>query len=236
MVIAAKCAPEPEILSAIHGAGLKAVEIYTDSSWLERPADVIRVCREFPLRYAVHAPTDGSLPEAMIEVAAGVEAEVVVFHDVFWEDEWPRIAESFSGLKATLCVENIASGNEPLKLIRRFNMGLCLDLEHLQMQVGGVFEETFLRTMKGATHVHMSGYTFGSEMWHSHIHHSPLHSGYLLGLLKRAGYSGMVVSEARVDQQTLAEFRELASFAGEQLGDESQQGKVEKRGIGFCPH
>ena len=66
--------------------------------------------------------------------------------------------------------------------------------------------------MKSASHIHMTGYIFGSELWHTHIHHSPKHSLYLLELLRKSGYSGFVVSEARTSFQTYQEFRELNKF------------------------
>jgi hypothetical protein len=109
-------------------------------------------------------------------------------------------------------VENVATILEPVKFMRRFGMGRCLDLEHLQLETGGIFEEEFLRVMKTACHVHMSGYSAGSRLWHTPIHHSPEHCLSLLRLLKKARYRGMIVSEAHVRFQTREEFSRLSSF------------------------
>jgi hypothetical protein len=62
----------------------------------------------------------------------------------------------------------------------------------------------------------MSGYSFGTKNWHTPIHHAPEHCSHLLKLLKKANYSGMVVSEARVSYQTPEEFVKLTQFMREQ--------------------
>jgi len=66
-------------------------------------------------------------------------------------------------------------------------MGLCLDLEHLQIECAGFVEESFILFIKQAAHIHLTGYIYGSNLWHAHIHNSPEHGLYLLGLLKKAG-------------------------------------------------
>lgn len=54
--------------------------------------------------------------------------------------------------------------------------------------------------------------TYGINLWHTPIHYSPDHNNYLLNLIKKAGYSGLVVSEARVSYQSLSEFKKLNEF------------------------
>jgi hypothetical protein len=80
------------------------------------------------------------------------------------------------------------------------------------MECAGVFEEAFLPVIRQTAHIHLTGYNYGSRLWHTHIHHSPEHNVYLLNLLKKAGYSGLVVSEAKVSLQTLSEFKNLREF------------------------
>jgi sugar phosphate isomerase/epimerase len=230
ITIAAKCAPDGTILSAIQSAGLSAVELFLNSHWLTRLPEIIPLCRDFQFRYAVHAPTDTFQPDALAEFSAAIGAEIVVFHDIFWDEEWDITLHSFAGSQAKLCMENVASIHGPIKFMRRYNMGCCLDLEHLQLEIGGVFDEEFLRVMKTASHVHMSGYSFGSGMWHTHIHHSPEHCTHLLNLLEDAGYTGMIVSEARVRYQTREEFAGLSSFVskwecGRARGSESPRNR-----------
>ena len=212
ITIAAKCTPDEKILADIEKAGISAVELYTNLNYLQKLGFVKKTCRKFPFRYAVHAPNDACETELLAELVDEIEAEIVVFHDIFWDSEWEHIAEVFKGIKAKVCVENTHSVHEPLKLMRRFGMKRCLDLEHLQMQCAGVYEEEFLPVIRQAAHIHLTGYFYGSDLWHTHLHHSPEHSAYFLNLLKEAGYTGLVVSEAKTSLQTYEEFKGLKDF------------------------
>ncbi len=221
ITIAAKCTQDEEILVNIEKADIPAVELYTNLNYLQKLRFVKETCRKFPFRYAVHAPNDGNEPELLAELVDGVKAEILVFHDIFWDNEWEHIAAIFRGIKAKICIENTHSVHEPLKLMRRFGMKRCLDLEHLQMQCAGVFEEEFMPVIRNAAHIHLTGYFYGSDLWHTHLHHSPEHSVYFLNLLKEAGYTGLVVSEARTSFQTYEEFKRLKDFynAWKSMGD-----------------
>ncbi len=212
ITIAAKCAPEEEILVDIEKAGLTAVELYINHKWLHDIDKIKQICKKFSFCYAVHAPVEGYEPDILAELVDDIKAEVVVFHDIYWNDEWEYIVKVFKEINTKLCIENTSSVHEPLKLMRKFGLKRCLDLEHLQMQCAGVFEDAFVSIMRQSSHVHLTGYFFGSDLWHSHIHHSPEQSIYLLNLLKDAEYSGIVVSEARESYQTLPEFNMLNKF------------------------
>jgi len=210
--IAAKCAPEEGILVNIEKAGITTVELFTNLKYLNDFEGVKRVCKKFPFHYAVHAPNEGFEMNLLAELVDTLEAKTVVFHNIYWEDEWEDIMKVFKGIKTQLCIENTFSALEPLKFMRRFKMGLCLDLEHLQMECSGIFEEAFVPLIKMASHIHLTGYSHGSDLWHTHIHHSPEHSTYLLNLLRNSDYSGFVVSEAKTSLQTLTEFNHLNKF------------------------
>lgn len=212
MIIMAKCAPEERILKNIEKAGLSAVELYTSYKHLCKLDDIKRICKRFSFRYAVHAPNDSYQPELLAELVDDIKAEIVVFHDIYWGDEWEYIAKIFKAGKAKICIENTHSVHEPLKLMRRYGFKRCLDLEHLQMQCAGVYEEEFLPVMQQASHIHMTGYFYGSDLWHTHIHQSPERSIYFFNLFKKANYSGFVVSEARTSLQTYDEFKSLNDF------------------------
>ena len=212
IIIAAKCPPEEHILVNIEKAGLNAFELYINTKMLRNLKKIKRSCKSFSFRYAVHAPNEGYDPVILAELIDDIKAEIVAFHDIYWEDEWEYIVKVFKDINTKLCIENVSSVLEPVKLMRRFGINRCLDLEHLQMQCAGVFEEEFLPVMHQASHVHMTGYFYGSNLWHTHIHQSPKHNIYLLNLLKTAGYSGFVVSEAKVSLQTLSEFKTLNEF------------------------
>jgi sugar phosphate isomerase/epimerase len=212
LTLAAKCAPREEIFSDIEKAGIGAVEIYLSGEILKGLPEAVELCARYPFRYALHAPNDAHEPERLAEFAHAVGAEVIVFHNVYFEDEWEHILGVMGPLEARLCVENVSSILEPLKFMRRFGLGMCLDLEHLQIECAGVYEEVFIEIIGQASHVHLTGYAYGSSMWHTHIHHSPEHGAYLLALLMRAGYSGWVVSEARPSLQNHGEFLGLKDF------------------------
>lgn len=212
IIIAAKCAPKETTLRNIKKAGLKAVELYLSEKMLNDLDKISQICRSFSFRYAVHAPSDGYNPGKLAKLVKAIDAEIVVFHNIFWEDEWEDIIKIFKNIKTKLCVENTYSIHEPLKFMRRYGLGRCLDLEHLQMECAGVYEEAFIPVIKQASCIHLTGYISGSKLWHTHIHHSPEHNLYMLDLVKRAGYSGFVVSEARVSLQTYEEFKKMNDF------------------------
>ncbi|UCD54959.1 MAG: hypothetical protein JSV93_05435 [Candidatus Omnitrophota bacterium] len=212
LIIAAKCAPREGHLRDIKKAGLQAVELYLSEEIMENLPKVIGLCKKFPFRYAVHAPNAVYNPRKLRKLTEAINAEIAVFHNVYWEDEWKRVAKAFKGVKTKLCVENTSSTHDSVKFMRRYGWGRALDLEHAQMGSAGVYEEEFITVMKEAAHIHLTGYTHGSQLWHTHIHHSPRHNSYLLDLLRKARYSGFVVSEAKKSLQTYAEFKKLKEF------------------------
>lgn len=212
ITVAAKCAPEESLLDAIVDAGLTATEIYTDNFSLKDIDKIVKICKKYPLRYALHAPANGYEPDSLVLLVEQIKAEVVIFHNIYWEDEWKYIMEKFQPLKCKPCMENIYSAVEAVKYMRRFGIGRCLDMEHLIMEVNGIFEEPFIGLIKESSHIHMTGYTFGSKAWHTPIHRASEQSVYLLNLLKKAGYSGLVVSEAQRHYQTKEEFKALREF------------------------
>lgn len=212
LIIAAKCAPEERLLSYAHEAGLSAVELYTTTAMLDDIECTAKICAKFPLRYAIHAPNAGCDPKRLVEFTEAIGAEIVITHDIYWEDEWMEIVSLFKNIRARLCVENTYSIHEPAKFMRRYGLGRCLDLEHLQMECAGIFEEEFVRFIKQAEHIHLTAYSSGSDLWHTHIHHAPREGIYFLNLIRESGYSGFIVSEAKQSYQTLEEFRALNLF------------------------
>lgn len=210
--IAAKCAPVEKILSDIEKAGIKAVELYLSKDILGKVQNVIDTCKKYDFKYAVHAPNDDFNPSALCYLVKEIESGIVVFHDIFWEDEWKEIVEKFKGVQTKLCIENIAGVYEASKFIRRYGFGRCLDIEHVQFELSGIFEEEVLDVIKHSSHIHLSGYLSGTDLWHTHIHRSEEHGKYMFDLIEKAGYSRMVVSEARVSYQKYEEFKKLREF------------------------
>ncbi|HNR86850.1 MAG TPA: hypothetical protein PKM65_00750 [Spirochaetota bacterium] len=214
-ILAAKCAPDERILADIERAGIPAVELYLSRNVMKDPGAAIAVCRKFGFRYAVHAPNDDLDPAGLREFVQAVDAGVIILHDIFWEDEWLEIIDCFRDRLPDLCIENLGRIAEPNKFMRRFGMGRCLDLEHMQFEIHGVYEEEFINIIRESSHIHLTGYRAGSELWHTHLHHDAAHARYMLDLIYRSGYSGFVVSEARTRYQTYDEFRMLVGFFNE---------------------
>ncbi len=212
MILAVKCAPEEVLLSAAAKAGIKAVELYLSEDLLERDRSIVDLCSQYTFRYAVHAPNDNFQLEKFAALVKSINAEVIVFHDIYWPEEWDQIAEIFKNFEGKVCIENIFCDDEPLKFIRKYGFGACLDIEHIQLQLAGLYKEALIAAAKRASHVHMTGYAFGSQLWHTHIHHSPEHSEFILNVLKETGYSGFIVSEANKSLQNYAEFARLRNF------------------------
>ncbi|MDO9289064.1 MAG: hypothetical protein Q7T83_09755, partial [Thermodesulfovibrionales bacterium] len=148
ITIAAKCVPDEEIFVNIEKADIPAVELYTNLNYLQKLRFVKETCRKFPFRYVVHAPNDCFEPYLMVELVEEIKAEIVVFHDIFWDDEWEQLSLVFKNVKTKVCIENTHSVHEPLKLMRRYGFKRCLDLEHLQMQCAGVYKEEFLPVIR----------------------------------------------------------------------------------------
>lgn len=211
--IAAKCAPDRRYLELSANAGIQAVELYTSSQILSMLDRAITACRDFSFSYAVHAPTEGYQPEALAAFVQAVKAKVVVFHNIYWEDEWEHIHQVFRDLPVRLCIENMSDIHEAERYIRRFGMSRCLDFEHYEMQHGGMPESGLAALIRQTAHVHMTGYTTGSNRWHTHIHYAEERNMRLLEILAKNNYQGFVVSEANLSQQSLEEFQTLAKFA-----------------------
>lgn len=211
-VIAAKCAPCKGFLSDIKRSGLEAVELYLSRRFLGDLNKIIGLCRRYSFRYAVHAPNDYFNIDKLKKIVDALAAEIVVFHNIYWEGEWEAIVRAFRDVSTRLCLENTYSVHEPVKFMRRYGIGRCLDLEHLQLECAGIYEEEFIRVIKEAAHIHLTGYIYGSRLWHTHLHHSERHAAYFLDLLKKAGYSGLVVSEAKQSLQNYREFKRLNDF------------------------
>lgn len=144
IILSAKCAPQFKKLTAIKKAGITAVELYLSKYILSNTKEIIKVCRKFPFNYAVHGSNDSYEPLKLRKIAQAINAKLIVLHDIYWEDEWKEVVRIFKKVKASICIENISTVYNAAKFMRRYGFGMCLDLEHLQMECGGVFEEEFI--------------------------------------------------------------------------------------------
>ncbi len=212
IIPAVKCAPTEELLAAAQDSGISAVELFLWEGTARDPDRIIELCRRFPFKYAVHGPNDCYRPAELKRLVEGIGAQVVVMHDILWEDEWRGLAEIFRGGPARICVENIASIHESERMERRFGMGRCLDMEHIQLNCCGFYEGGLGRFIRRTHHVHMTGYEYGTKSWHTPIDRAPAHCRHQLDLLAKNGYRGMVVSEADAPYQNVEDFRKVREF------------------------
>lgn len=210
--LAAKCAPFGENLERVTACGYHAVELYLTEEHLEDPVALAALCKRFPLEYALHSPNFAFSPAPLELLARETGANVVVFHPFLWDDEWAKLFEIFKGAKARICIENITSVHEPIRFVRRYNAGVCLDMEHAQMETVGSHEDVYRFALRHATHVHLTGYEPGSNKWHTPLHHSPEHTTRLLDIILESGYKGLVVNEADTRYQNTEELTDSAIF------------------------
>ena len=68
-------------------SGTNRCRIVYNIKWLHDIDKVKHGCKKFPFRYAIHAPLDGYELDLLAEMAVDLKAEVVVFHDIYWDNE-----------------------------------------------------------------------------------------------------------------------------------------------------
>ena len=208
-----KCAPDKKLLSLVADAGFAGVELYTNRHIIAAGDRVIKLCRNFKLRYAVHGPNDDCRVEDLVNFIRKFRPEVLILHNLYWDDEWEYLYKKTKGLPTKVCLENTFSITEPVRFMRRYGFRMCTDLEHLQVEAAGLFGEVFLDILKQAGHVHITGYRYGKTEWHTPAYFNPGHTLKLFRLIKNSGYSGLLVSEAGVKYQTKEGFEQLKRFS-----------------------
>jgi len=212
--LAAKCLPDSKILKRIESTEIDAVELYTDAECLKK-VDIVSICDDFPLSYVVHAPNDVVAPKETFELAQAIGANVVVTHDIYWEDEWPRVVKTAQDTGVALAIENVDGLLTFAKVLLRYGVKRCLDFEHAIFLMGGFYPNGLKQLLPKTIHVHLSGYEFGNLKYHTHFYESPEHAFKVLNFLESNGYNGMVVSEASIEYQQEEHFRKLKDFFSE---------------------
>ena len=212
--LAAKCLPDPKILERIESAKINAVELYTDAECMKK-VDIVSICDDFPFSYVVHAPNDIVAPKETFELAQAIEANVVVTHDIYWEDEWPEVVKVALDTGISLAIENIDGLFSFEKVLLRYGVKRCLDFEHAVFLMRGFYPDGLKKVIPKTIHVHLSGYEYGNQKYHTHFYESPEHAFKVLGFLESNGYNGMVVSEASIEYQQAEHFKKLKDFFDE---------------------
>jgi hypothetical protein len=212
MNLAIKCAPEKGIFDIAQRCGIGHIELYTSDSLLAETDNIIGLCNSYPFIYLIHAPTQGYQPSEVARLSHSLKAPVTVFHNIYLETEWQEIADIFSDIDTAVCIENLANAMDAAAYMRIHGFGRCLDFEHLIMETNGIVEEFLPSLIRETRHVHLTGYTFGSNKWHTPIHHAKEQSAFILDYLKKEQYAGVVTSEAAVSYQTEQEITRLVDF------------------------
>jgi hypothetical protein len=210
--LAIKCAPKEEIFDIAQRCGIGHIELYTSDSLLTETEKIIDLCNSYPFIYLIHAPTQGYQPSEVAHLSYSLNAPVTVFHNIYLEREWQQIADIFSNIDTTVCIENLANAMDAVAYMRIHGFRRCLDFEHLIIETNGIVEEFLPALIRQACHVHLTGYTFGSNKWHTPIHHAKEQSRFILDYLKKEQYSGVVTSEAAVCYQTEQEISRVIDF------------------------
>jgi hypothetical protein len=210
--LAIKCAPKKEIFNIAQRCGINHIELYTSDSLLSETDQIINLCHSYPFSYIVHAPTQGYQPAQVAHLSQTLNAPVTVFHNIYLETEWQEIADIFSSVHTTVCIENLANAMDAVAYMRIYGFRRCLDFEHLIMETNGIVEEFLPGLIRQTYHVHLTGYTFGSDNWHTPIHYAKEQSRFILDYLKKERYAGIVTSEAAVNYQTEQEITRLVNF------------------------
>lgn len=209
--LAAKSIPTYDTFSILEDVGIKAVEVYTDASQLNRE-DIINVCHDFNFDYVVHAPNDIYAPDKTFTLAKSIKAKLVVTHDIYWEDEWPEFIQSSMDSGIPIAIENVDGTSTFQKVLRRYHLKRCLDFEHLIYQMGGFAPNVLTNIINDTVHVHLTGYEHGNGKHHTHFFKSCKQSIEILTFLINCDYNGMVVSEALPEYQTREQFQNLVDF------------------------
>lgn len=206
--------PSNKIFSIIEEVGISAVEVYSNKNSLQS-LEIIDVCKQFDFEYVLHAPNDIFAISDTFNLAKSIDANLIVAHDLFWEDEWKKIMQISKDFGIPLAIENTDGFLFCEKVIRRYNAKRCIDFEHLTLQTN-TLTPTVLNlvkpTIKDTIHVHMTGYKTGNGMHHSHFYKSPIQSERILKFLLDNKYNEMAVSEAAVEYQTKEHFQKLKVF------------------------
>lgn len=194
-------------------AGYRCAELWTGPDVLADVASVIAMCREFPLRYALHFPTRRDLTpeqlEAVVELYRALDCRSLTIHQPEHDRYAEELLERDAGL--VLAVENGALSQAELAAWGAANRYLTLDAEHVWMfsHEGASRDEALAALARllaehgnKLRHVHLPGHAGGAD------EHRPMHEGWdfvrsVLTLLAGVEYSGFVVSEVEQNYQTL---------------------------------
>lgn len=194
-------------------AGYRCAELWTGPDVLADTANVVALCRRFPLRYALHFPTRRDLTpeqlEAVVELYHALDCRSLTIHQLEHDLYADELLRRNAGL--VLAVENGSLSSIELAAWAERNRYLTLDAEHVWMfgHAGDSCAEAVAAVARllaahggKLRHVHLPGHSGGPD------EHRPMYEGWdyvraVLDRLTDVGYSGFVVSEVDQNYQTL---------------------------------
>lgn len=220
--LATKFLPTPQAFDNAYRAGICGVEFWLDRQVLADWTSVLAMARGFPFYYVLHFPNQPDLEaEALtnaVSLYRGLGCQAMVIH----EPQYDRYAEAILGLDASvrLAMENHGLDREGFERWAQRNRWLTLDVEHLwKYTLGDVPLDKLLEALEvflgnhgeKLRHVHLPGYVPGGKE-HNAMHHGAVMAAPVLTALARGGFSGLVVSEAALEQQDLGSLLEDVTF------------------------
>jgi sugar phosphate isomerase/epimerase len=193
-------------------AGFRSAEVSLNADFVKDWKGAARTLLARPMRYVLHFPNKGPLGSGKlkktVKLYRALNCEVMVIHPGMMEEHGDRLLELYP--ESCLAVENGKLSYDQFWHWADEYDDLTLDVEHLwkfsldDAPLEELCHEVrcFLWRFGGKLrHVHLPGYQPGSNE-HRATFQSPAMAQALLEILDAAGFTGMVVSEAREAWQT----------------------------------
>ena len=212
--IATKFLPELPAFKQAYDAGFRNVEIFLNTTVLERVDDVVSMSRGFDMDYALHFPNKPELDESHLRNCCRLADELNVSAVVIHEPMFRRYVESLTAIDSNipLAIENQRVPAANLATWVQERGSVTLDIEHIWMfslpegtmeELFALVRDVFETASKCIKHIHMPGYLPGQG------EHRPMYTSRefctgVFDILADYDFAGLVVSE--VDMQFQNEF------------------------------
>jgi sugar phosphate isomerase/epimerase len=225
---ATKLPPNAAKIEAAWTAGFRSAEVYLNADMVKDWKNSVQALKTRPLQYVLHFPNKGPLGPGKLKKAAklyrALDGHTMVIHPGMKTEYGDRLLNRHPGI--CLAVENGKLRYDQFHEWADEYDDLTLDVEHLWKysledapleDLCGELRAFLWRFGSKLRHVHLPGYRPGSSE-HRPTYRSPAMARSILDILVTAGFTGMVVSEARESlrspDQLAADFKFYRQWAG----------------------